>query len=97
MEMTGQFRFALIPGADAQAFLDLMRKEVFHTLPSTRITRGFDHALLEGPAPGQYVWQARVDLMTDHGYHFSESAAGVQDLVKDYAVLTGIDVFKNLG
>jgi len=97
MDMIGQFRFALIPSADEQRFLDLMRKDVFASLQPTRITRGFDHALLKGPAPGQYVWQARVDLMTDRGYDFDEHAPQVRELVKTDAVLIGVEVFESVG
>jgi len=97
MEMTGQCHFALVPGADEQDFVDTMRKDVFNVLPSTRITRGFEHVLLKGPAPRQFVWQARVDLMTDHGYDFSADAPQVQELVKSHAVLIGVDAFENVG
>jgi hypothetical protein len=97
MDVIGQFRFALNPGADEQRFLDLMRKDVFASLQPTRITRSFDHALLKAPATGQYVWQARVDLMTDRGYNFDEHTPRVQELVKTDAVLMGVEVFENIG
>jgi hypothetical protein len=97
MEMTGQFHFALVPSSDEQAFVDAMRKDVFGVLRSTRITRGFDHVLLKGPTPGQYMWQARVDLMSDHGYDFSADAPQVQKAVKNHAVLIGVDAFENIG
>jgi len=97
MDMTGQFHFALVPGADERAFVDTMRKDVFNVLHSTRITRGFEHVLLKGPAPRQFVWQACVDLMTDHGYDFSADTQRVQELVKSHAVLIGVDAFENVG
>jgi hypothetical protein len=97
MDIAGQFHFALVPGADERAFVDTMRKDVFEVLHSTRITRGFDHVLLKGPAPRQFVWQARVDLMTDHGYDFSADAPQVQELVGSHAVLIGVDTFENVG
>ena len=52
---------------------------------------------MKGPAPGQYVWQARVDLTTDRGYDFSENALQVRELVRSHAVLIGVDVFENVG
>lgn len=96
MEMTGQFHFALVPGGDEKAFIDVLHKDVFGALQPTRITSGFDHVLMKGPAPRQYVWQARVDLMTDAGYDFAENVPSVQELVKKYAVLIGVDTFQNM-
>ena len=50
MKMTGQFRIALLPSADPQAFEEHMKNTVFKgsALQPTRITRSFSHTLLQG-------------------------------------------------
>lgn len=98
MVMTGQFRIALLPNADPQAFIDHMKNVVFRdtsALQLTRITRSFDHQLLAGPMR-QYVWQARVDLQTSAGYNFGENAERVQQRVEQFGVLIEIQTFTNV-
>jgi hypothetical protein len=97
MKMTGQFRIALLPSADPQAFEEHMKNTVFKgsALKPTRITRSFSHTLLQG-SMRQYVWQAAVDLQTDAGYNFAENAAGVQNTIADFGVLIGVEAFTDV-
>lgn len=107
MKMTGLFRFALLPGADAEAFEEHMRTDVFgspNALQLTRITSGFSHQLLVAerrsagesthPHPGaHYVWLTTVDLVTDAGYDFEENGPSVQQQVEQFAVLVAIESY----
>ena len=98
MLITGQFRIALLPGTDQQAFIEHMKNVVFTgpgVLQLTRITRSFDHQLLEG-SMRQYVWQTTVDLVTDAGYNFLENAERVQASVEAFGVLIHIEAFTNV-
>ena len=99
MKMTGQFRIALLPDADPRAFVAHMHSTVFEdpgVLQSTRVTRGLDHQLLEGPMR-QYVWQVTVDLMTSNAvYDMAANAARVQESVKQFGVLVGVESFTNV-
>jgi hypothetical protein len=112
MMMTGFYRLALHPGADAKAFEDHLTTEVFtdpNALQLTRITRNFSHQLLAAtyrtpggsnlinPHPGpQYVWEAKVDLQTPSGYDFRENADRVQRHVAQFATLVAIDAYTNI-
>jgi hypothetical protein len=96
--MTGQYRIALLPGADPQAFVEHMQNEVFRDaggLQLTRITRAFDHRLLAG-SMRQYVWQVTVDLVTDAGYDFAQNAEHVQASVAAFGVLIHIEAFTHV-
>ena|SRR6266487_875910 len=90
---TGQFRFALIPGTDEEVFVEHMRNNFPHALNPTRTTTDFTYALMKGPVAGQYVWQTRVNLMTDAGYQFLSNASQIQEIIDKKAVLIGVDVF----
>ena len=49
-KVTGQFRIALLPSTDPQAFEEHMKNTVFKgpALQLSRITRSFSHTLLQG-------------------------------------------------
>jgi hypothetical protein len=94
---TGLYRLVLLPGAEPEAFEQHMQSAVFHSkkiLQLTRVTAGFTHQLLQGPRR-QYVWQASVDLVGDP-YDFDQNADRVQDSVKEFAVLTGVESYRNV-
>jgi hypothetical protein len=112
MLMTGLYRLALHPGADAKAFERHLTTQVF-TLPDalqlTRITRSFSHQLLAGthripggsdpvnPHPGpQYLWEVRVELQTSAGYDFHENADRVQQHVAQFATLIAVEAYTNI-
>ena len=113
MMMTGFYRLALHPGADAKAFENHLTTEVFthpNALQLTRITRSFSHQRLAAthrtpgesdpvnPHPGpQYVWEAKVDLETSSGYDFHENADRVQQHVAQFATLIAVEAYTNIG
>ena len=112
MIMTGLYRFALHPGADAKAFEHHLTTEMFtdpNVLQLTRNTRGFSHELLKAtrrtpgalesisPNPGpQYLWEATVDLQTPAGYDFDENADRVQERVAQFATLIAVDSYARI-
>lgn len=108
MIMTGHYRFALHPGADAGAFEEHLIANVFtspRAVQATRITSGVDNQLLratprlttaETPEPSsgpQYVWAMTINLVTDAGYDYDRNAAAMQELVADHATLIGVEAF----
>jgi hypothetical protein len=97
MIQIGQFRFALVPEADENAFLEKTRNDFPQALTSTRITTGFEHTLMKGPVAGQYVWQAKADLMTEAGYDFPGVASQIQETIGNEAVLIGVEIFTEIG
>jgi hypothetical protein len=86
-----------------------MLEQVFtkpDVLNLTRITEHFEHRLMRfrvrrpgderfsDPNPAaQYVRQATVRLATQAGYDFAENAGGIQEHVRDLAVLVSVDSF----
>jgi hypothetical protein len=95
---TGLYRLVLLPGAEPEAFEQHIQSAVFHEMQImqlTRVTAHFTHQLLQGPRR-QYVWQAIVDLVED-GYDFDQNADRVQESVKEFAVLTGVESYRNVG
>lgn len=108
MIMTGHYRLALHPGADADAFEQHLIANVFtspQAVQATRITSGFDNQLLrtasrlntaETPDPSlapQYVWSMTINLVTDAGYDFDRNAPAIQELVAQHATLIGVEAF----
>jgi hypothetical protein len=107
MIMTGQYRLALHPDADAEAFEKFMTSVVFEesgVLQLTRITNSFQSSLLKTSAPESdaayvgrlYVWQVAVGTVNDKGYDFEQNADRVQTRVADQATLTGVEEFINV-
>lgn len=96
MKMTGLYHIALLPNADEQAFTTHMIDVVFTNvaaLQATRITTGVDHQLLKAEgAFRRYAWQATVSLMTDKGYDFLQNVERVQQSVKEFGLVVGLDV-----
>ena len=98
---TGHFWFTLRADADEDAFRQLMsalRSE--DVLQSMRLTIAFRERLLQvvplgdggtGSRPGEYVWEATVDLMEAHPYDFAGCAADVRDAVGDLATLVSVE------
>jgi len=97
--MTGMFRIALLPSADEGAFASRMM-DVFKkadALQLTRITSGFTHTLLKKSSDvREYVWEARVELVTDHPYNFAENLERVQKSVDGFGVVSGLDIYSNV-
>ena len=96
--MTGLYRFDLLTQAEPESFERHMQSVVFNNaqvLQLTRVTSGFTHQLLQGPRR-QYVWQVTVNLVANT-YDFDQNADRVRDSVKEFAALTGIESYKNVG
>lgn len=71
-------------------------------LDSTRLTIAFRERLLQvvplgdgdavtGPRPGEYVWEATVELMDESPYDFAGNAANVRAAVGDLATLVSVE------
>ena len=101
MTMTGIYRIALLPPADEQAFAKHMTDVVFQdpdALQLTRITEGMKHQLLRIQSEfQQYAWLAEVHLLEAVPYDFAQSSKRVQESIKTFGVLVGIDVYTNIG
>jgi len=97
--MTGMFRIALLPSADEGAFASRMM-DVFKkadALQLTRITSGFTHTLLKKSSDvREYVWEARVELVTDHPYNFAENLERVQKSIEGLGVVSGLEIYSNV-
>ena len=101
MLMTGLFHITLSPTANEDAFVAHMIDVVFKdpaSMQSVRNATGIAHELLKGRGPAPtYVWQVRVALMTDQEYNFERNLERVQQAVSGSGVLTGLDVYVNVG
>src|SRR5262245_23379746 len=100
MTMTCVYCIALLPAADEQAFARHMTNVVFKTtgvMQLTRTTSGFDHHLLKiGGDLRQYAWQATVRLVNDAGYNFAQNNERVQEAIKKFGVLIGLEQYTHL-
>lgn len=95
--MTGLYQIALLGQVDEQAFVEHMAKRVFEdatVLQATRITRHFAHQILRRKGSlRQYAWQVTVDLMTDAGYDFDQNVERVQESIREFGVVIGVDAY----
>jgi hypothetical protein len=100
MTMTGVYRIALLPSADEQAFIRHMTSVVFSNssaMQLTRITSGFNHQLLKFDGNLRlYGWQATVHLVNDAGYDFAENNKRVQEAIKKFGILIGLETYTHL-
>ncbi len=100
MRMTGLYQIALLGEVDEQAFVAHMTREVFPdatALQLTRITSGFSHQLLRRQGTfRQYAWYVTIDLMTDAGYDFEQNIERIQERIRQFGVLTGVETYENL-
>ena len=100
MKMIGLFRITLLPGTDVAAFTSRITGVMtgVETMQSTRITRGFNHSLLERQSGlREFVWEVRADLMTDHGYDFAANLDRVQNALEGQGVVSAMEVYRSIG
>jgi hypothetical protein len=101
MIMTGLFHITLSPTANEEAFVAHMTDVVFNdpgSMQSVRNATGIKHELLKGRGPvPTYIWQVRVALMTEQEYNFDRNVERVQQAVAGSGVLSGLDVYVNVG
>jgi hypothetical protein len=101
MKMTAMFHIALLPDANESAFTQRMTESVFKDLAVfalTRTTAAFAHQLLKKQSRiPAYVWQATVDLVTDHEYDFEGNVDRVRAAIKGMGVVTSVEVYTHLG
>lgn len=98
--MTGMFHITLTPSTDEAAFVSRMTDvfEKHDVLQLTRTTAHFTHVLLKKQSDiREYVWEVRVDLVTDHPYDFAENLERVQKTLDNAAVVSGLQVYTNVG
>jgi hypothetical protein len=100
MQMTGVYQIALLTQVTERAFVDHMTTSVFAdatVLQATRITTGFTHQLLRRKGNlRQYAWQVTVDLVTDAGYDFDQNTERVQERIRDFGIVIGVDTYTNV-
>jgi len=101
MKMTAMFHMALLPDANGSAFVTRMTESVSKDVAAfalTRTTAASAHRLLKKQSRiPAYVWQATVDLMTDHEYDFEGNVERVRAAIKGMGVVTGLEVYTHLG
>ena len=106
MKSIGLYRMILHPGADPEAFERHVAEKAANIRSlwadtrlilnsiSTRFMRDYQFANSGAARQRQYLWEVMMDLAQgDPGFDFTLRTEALQEIVRDFATVIGVDTF----